>query len=147
MEFINRGGLMFAFTNTPLFLIDTMKEFCEICNLKNLTTSPTCPKEQSLTILDVILVSKPKRFIEYLNCECPSSDFHKVIGGATKQYAPFEKPREIYYRSYKNFDDNEFIRDISNVPFHVGEIFDDVNELSRFTGSLFNWCFKWTCPC
>ena len=99
-------------------------------------TSPTCHKGRSPTILDIILVSQPKRFTESLNCECPLSDFHNIVGGATKQYAPFEKPRKIYYRSYKNFDDNEFIRDISNVPLHVGEIFDDIDDLSWFTSSL-----------
>ena len=115
---------------------DTIKEFCEIYNLKNLITSPTCHKGRSPTILDIILVSQPKRFTESLNCECPLSDFHNIVGGATKQYAPFEKPRKIYYRSYKNFDDNEFIRDINNAPLHVGEIFDDIDDLSWFTSSL-----------
>ena len=115
---------------------DTIKRFCEIYKLKNLMTSPTCYKGQSPTILDIILVSQPKRFTESLNCECPLSDFHNIIGGTTKQYARFEKPRKIYYRSYKKFDDNEFIKDISNVPFHVGEIFDDIDDLSWFTSSL-----------
>ena len=115
---------------------DTIEEFCEIYNLKNLITSPTCHKGRSPTILDIILVSQPKRFSESLNCECPLSDVHNIVGGATKQYAPFQKPRKIYYRSYKNFDDNKFIRDISNVPLHVGEIFDDIDDLSWFTSSL-----------
>ena len=65
---------------------DAIKEFCERCNMKNLITSPTCHKGTSPTILDVILVSQPKRFTEFLNCECPLSDFHNVIGGTTKQY-------------------------------------------------------------
>ena len=115
---------------------DAIKEFCELYDTKNLITSPTCHKGPSPTILDVILVSQPKRFTESLNCECPLSDFHNIIGGATKQNAPFEQPRKIYYRSYKNFDDDEFSHDINNAPFHVGEIFDDIDDLSWFTGSL-----------
>ena len=115
---------------------DAIKEFCELYNMKNLITSPTCHKGPSPTILDVIFISQPKRFTESLNCECPLSDFHNIIGGATKQYAPFEQPRKIYHRSYKNFDDDEFIHDINNAPFHVGEIFDDIDDLSWFTSSL-----------
>ena len=74
--------------------------------MKSLITSPTCHKGPSPAILGVILVSQPKRFTECPRCEYPLSDFHNIIGGATKQYAPFEQPRKIYHRSYDNFDDN-----------------------------------------
>ena len=70
---------------------DAIKEFCELYHMKNLIASPTCHKGPSPTILDVILVSQPKRFTESLNCECPLNDFHNIIGGATKQYEPFEQ--------------------------------------------------------
>ena len=65
---------------------DAIKEFCELYSMKNLITSPTCHKGSPPTILDVILVSQPKRFTESLNCECPLSDFHNIIDGATKQF-------------------------------------------------------------
>ena len=104
--------------------------------MKNLITSPTCHKGPTSTVLDVILVSQPKRYTQSLNCECPLSDFHNIIGGATKQYAPLQQPRKIYYRSYKNFDDNEFINDISYAPFQVGEIFDDIDDSAWFTSNL-----------
>ena len=44
----------------------------------------------------------------------------------------------MYYRnvSYKNFDDKEFIHDISNSPFHVGEVFGDIDDLLCFTSRL-----------
>ena len=80
----------------------------------------------------MILISQPKRFKESLHCEC---DFHNIIGGATKQCAPFEQPHKIYCQSDKNFYDNELIHDISNAPFHAGKIFNDTDDLSWFTSS------------
>ena len=41
-----------------------------------------------------------------------------------------KKPRKNC-RSYKKFDDNEFIKDISNIPFRVGEIFETILMIYR----------------
>ena len=34
----------------------------------------------------------------------------------------------ITYRSYRKFDDDIFKRDIAHAPFHVAEIFDDLDD-------------------
>ena len=39
----------------------------------------------------------------------------------------------MYHRSYKNFDDSEFIHDISDALFHVGEVFNDTDVLPWLT--------------
>ena len=85
---------------------DVIKSFCDIYDLKNLVLSPTCHKGNNPTLLDVILVSKPRRFAKTLNCECILSDFHNFVGAATKKHMPLSEPRRIIYRSYKNFDDD-----------------------------------------
>ena len=81
-------------------------------DMKNLIVAPTCLKGPVPTLLDVILVTKPRRFAGTLNCECILSDFHNFIGAATKKYAPTAEPRKIIYRSYKNFNDLQFIDDV-----------------------------------
>ena len=41
---------------------DVIKSFCDIYDLKNLIVSPTCHKVNTPTLLDVIPVSKRRRF-------------------------------------------------------------------------------------
>ena len=48
------------------------------------------------------------------------------------------KPRKITYRSYKNFDDDQFKSDLSFAPFHVADIFDDIEDTAWFTSKLLN---------
>ena len=70
-----------------------------------------------------------------LNAECPISDFHNIIGAATKRFAPLKTPRQILYR-YKSFNEIDFINYIESAPFHVMDIFDDVDDMAWFTSTL-----------
>ena len=96
---------------------DVMKSLCDIYDLKKSIVSPICHKDNNPTLLGVIFVSKPRRFARTLNCECILSDFHNFIGAATKKHMPLSEPRRIIYRSYKNFDDDAFIKDVTSSPF------------------------------
>ena len=40
------------------------------------------------------------------------------------------------YRSYEIFDDSQFKKDLTQVPFHVAEIFDDIHDSFDFTKKL-----------
>ena len=71
-----------------------------------------------------------------MNYDFCLSDFHNIIGSATRRYAPARKPYQIKYRSFKNFDEIAYTNDISAAPFHVAEIFDDVNDIAWFTSTL-----------
>ena len=44
----------------------------------------------------------------------------------------------ITYRSYRKFDDDIFKRDIAHAPFHVAEIFDDLDDKFWFYETLSN---------
>ncbi len=44
----------------------------------------------------------------------------------------------IKYRSYKQFDDSHFINDLEHTPFHVANIFDDIDDQLWFHNTLFN---------
>ena len=115
---------------------NTIQTFCDVYSLSNLIKSPTCFKGKEPNLLDVILVSNPKRYAGTVNCDCPVSDVHNFIGVATKRHTPLYHPRKIYYRSYKNFDDEKFADDIASAPFHVAEIFDDVDYMSSYVSKL-----------
>ena len=114
----------------------TIADICDLYDLSNLIKQPTCHKGEVPTILDVILVSNKKRYAGVLNTPCNISDFHHIIGTATRRHAPFQKPRQIVYRSYKRLNDDDFREDILNAPFHVCEVFDDVEDMAWFTSKL-----------
>ena len=59
-----------------------------------------------------------------------------MIGAATKRFAPSQNPRKINYRSFHHFNDSDFLYDVSSVPFHVAEIFDDVDDMAWYTSTL-----------
>ena len=113
-----------------------ISELCDTYGLHNLIDQPTCFKGTTPTVIDIILVTNRKKYSGVLNFNCPVSDFHNFIGAATRRFAPIRKPRHIFYRSYKNFDDTDFCKTVLSSPFHVGEIFDDVEDMAWFTSKL-----------
>lgn len=115
---------------------NTIKDFCDMYDLSNIIKDPTCHKGQTPTLLDVILVSNPKRYAGVLNSICNLSDFHNIIGAATRRFAPSMIPRCIFYRSYKHFDESRYINDIAAAPFHVSDIFDNVEDVAWFSSKL-----------
>ena len=45
--------------------------------------------------------------------------------------------RSIVYRLYKSSTEDKFKTDIEKIPFHVCEIFDDINDVTWFHNQLF----------
>ena len=105
-------------------LLDTM----DICGLTNMIKKPTCFKSPEGTLLDVILTASPKRVASVLNVDTAISDFHNLIAFSKKLHVPRTARTPIWYRSYKKFDEECFKYDIVNAPYHVGEIFDDLDD-------------------
>ena len=112
-----------------------IKDLCDYYNLSNLVNKPTCFKGEP-SIIDVILVTNKKKYSGVLNCESHVSDFHSWIGAATKRFAPTQKPSRIKYRSYKNFKESDYCFHVLSAPFHVAEIFNDVEDMAWFTNKL-----------
>ena len=82
------------------------------------------------SLLDVFLTNKPQSFCDFINTDTGISDFHNLTGVISKAYAPQSNRRMITYRSMKNFNQSNFSRDIDLIPFHVCEMFDDVNDVA-----------------
>ena len=106
----------------------TLDRLCNEFSLYNLVKSPTCDKGKNPTLIDVILVSKPRRFTGELNSPCWLSDHHNFICVSTKLCLPPELPKKIYYRSMRNFNDEGYARDLCKLrlPF----LFDGRNVSS-----------------
>lgn len=103
-------------------------DLCVMYNLSNLVVGPTCFKSQNPSAVDVLLSSEPKRFKCSLNTPCSISDFHNFTCVATKLHKCHTLPKTIFYRSYKTFDEENFINDIKNIPFSICDIFDDEDD-------------------
>ena len=103
-------------------------DLCQVFGLKNLITNPTCFKSKCGTLIDPVIVMNPKRFQSPINIHFGYSDFHNLVGCVTKLQVPLQKPMSLEYRSYKNFNVDSFNADVSLIPFHVTEIFEDVDD-------------------
>ena len=81
-------------------------------------------------------MTNPHKYLGTLNSECNISDFHNMIGAATRRFAPSLKPHRIVYRSYKSFNDADFLFDVQCAPFHVMNILDDADDMAWYTSAL-----------
>jgi len=128
------GDLNVNMLNSSHALIDTFN----ILNLKNVIKKPTCFKNiESPTLLDVIITNTPKRLASTVNVDLGISDFHNFVGAATKLGLPPNGPKVITYRSMKHFKEHDFMISVKDAPFHVGEIFDDVNDQMWYFQKVF----------
>ena len=115
-------------TNLDMNHEKSLSDPCVVYNLSNLVDGPTCFKGDKPSSIDVLLSTEPKRFKTPLNSTCSLSDFHNLTCVATKLHKPHIAPKTIYYRSYRNFDDDIFLNDVQNIPFWVGDIFEDEDD-------------------
>ena len=89
--------------------------FLDLYNLKNLVKDKTCFKSiNKPTCIDLFLTNCPKSFQHTKAISAGMSDHHKMIITVMKTTFLKAKPREIIYRSYKNFDKKNFKEDLKN---------------------------------
>ena len=129
-SFVSDNNLYVAIgdLNMNCFTDTTLTDFCEIYDIHNLIKDPTCFKGETPSLLDVVLTNRPKCFANVFNADLGLSDFHNCIGVASKVFAPSHRKRKIIYRRMKNFSQHEFVDDVNQCPFHVADIFDDVED-------------------
>ena len=113
-----------------------LNSVCEMYGMTNIVKSPTCFKGDKPTLIDVVFTNVPKRFQPVDCIDVELSDFHNMVFWATKIYAPVKQERIVLYRSYKKFRESDYLHDLSLAPFHVSEIFDDVNDSYWFCEHL-----------
>ena len=114
--------------NCNMFKPNKLIDICDIFGLTNVIKDATCFKGETPTLVDVILTNKPRSFSDSFNIDLGVSDFHNSIGVASKMFAPTQIKRKIYYRSMRKFNESSFQSDVNNIPFHVCDIFDDIDD-------------------
>ena len=65
------------------------------------------------------MTNKPKSFFKTYITETGLSDYHKLISTFFKFKAPRLKPKVIFYRNYKKFDEKSFLHDLQNKNFFM----------------------------
>ena len=107
--------------------LNKMSEFCDVFDLEDLIRGNTCVTVGHVSSLDVILTNKKHSFKNSGTVATGVSDFHKMV--LTTMRACYEslKPNKIQYRSYKNLNEQNFLRDLENTPFHLCNDLNDKN--------------------
>ena len=94
----------------------------------------------------MLLSNKPGLF-KYAGNYYPSLSDHALIYGILKDRVNANKPKIIAFRSYRNFDSEEFKKQLEVAPWHVGEIFDDIDDQVNFHNGLLNNILEEFAPC
>ena len=103
---------------------------CDTFNLDNIVKQPTCfMKNQTPSLIDVILTNSKTLLCNTANFNCGLSDCHHMIATSLKETCSYVNNKNVTFRSYKNFSDAEFNQELSQVPFHVAHIFDDIDDI------------------
>ena len=106
----------------------SISNFCNQFCLTNTISVPTRVTASTKTLLDVILVSHPERFVSGGTLRLGISD-HDLIYIVRKQRLPKPNVRSIECRSMKNFDEPAFLSSLSDIPWDTAYTFDHVNDI------------------
>ena len=101
--------------------------FCTSFNLSQVINQPTRITETSESLIDVILASN-KNLVKETKVVPSSISDHDLIYAVLNLKRCPQTPTYITTRSYKNYQRDAFIHDLSQVPWHIIETFDDVED-------------------
>ena len=121
------GDLNCNVLNTRDQASQALSNFCSIFNLAQLITQATRVTESSATLLDVILASSTKLVIESNLMPISISD-HDLIYVVLKLKKGRHKEIHLNIRIFRHYDPNLFRQDVSQVPWSVGDVFDEVDD-------------------
>ncbi len=95
---------------------NSVSQICDLFDLKNIITQPTCFKTPRGTLIDVIL-SPDRRHIQAQGVvDIGLSDYHRMVYVVTKNHAPVSQRKQVTYRSFKNLNEKEY-KGPRNSPF------------------------------
>ena len=84
-------------------------------DLKNIVKDKTCFKNpNNPSCIDFFITNKPMSFQNTSTMSTGLSDCHKMVITVLKTTFEKAKPKEIFYRNYKNFDSDNFKLELQN---------------------------------
>ena len=113
-----------------------MSEFCDIYNLQNLITDPTCFKNPTNpSSIDVILTNKSRSFQNSQVIETGLSDHHKMTITVLRSFFPKQAPVTIKYRNYKSFDKSIFHTELN---YMLNDLHTNDTSYEHFESTFMN---------
>ena len=104
---------------------ESIAEFFNLCNLKNLAKQNACFKNSGKpSCIDLILTNFPRSLQNMVTFETGISDFHKLTFVILKQHFPKQKPKINIHRQYQNFCNNYLRIELQNTLLKYG--FNDI---------------------
>jgi len=85
--------------NFNMFQDNILKTIIPPLNLFNIIKEATCFKSESPTLIDVMLVTKRRKFITGFSKNTGISDHHNIIGGILRKHKPAPKTKIISFRN------------------------------------------------
>ena len=111
--------------------------FCNVYNLFSLVKEPTCFKNPcNPSCVDLFLTNRPRSFQNIVTIETGISDFHKMVITVMKVFYKKQKPKIIQYRSYKNFDNQVFQRELNSELLKIDSNNADLSEFTEIFLSI-----------
>jgi hypothetical protein len=118
---------------------NSLLECCNILGLKNLVVGDTCFKSNVPTSIDVILTSNHYMFVnESINVDTGISDFHNLVGCVFKAFVPQRIYKKVQYRSFRKFNETDFLHDLSLIDFNVCTFNTNVDDSFRSYNDMFS---------
>ncbi len=117
---------------------NSVSHICDLFDLRNIITQPTCFKPPRGTLIDVILARNRRHIQAQGVVDTGLSDYHRMVYVVTKNHAPVSERKQVTYRSFKNLNEKEYIKDLEIAPFRIGEIFNDVDDQYFFFSTMYS---------
>ena len=104
-----------------------LRDLKEVNELHCLINEPTRVRANSQTLIDVTFTNNPHRF---KNCGIyiPEISDHSMIYGEMTEKVNKRTTKTLVYRQTKTTDFDNFNKDLLHAPWHVGEVFDDLDD-------------------
>ena len=93
---------------------DKLEELCNTFNLTNFIKSETCYTNNHKSTIDLFFKNKPLSFQGTSSTKTGLSDCHKLISTFMSSFVSRLKPKNVFFRNYKKFDETRFLSDLKN---------------------------------
>ena len=102
-------------------------DLLDIYDLHCLINKATRKTKTSETLLDLILTNNKRTTLTSGVVDTLLSD-HSLVYTVLRSSAPRSRSRKVFSRILKTFNQQNFVRDMQMVPFHIMNLFDDVDD-------------------
>ena len=91
-----------------------LSDFCEMNKFEHLILKPTCFKGLLPSTIDLLLSNHKQSLMRSDVYETGILDHHKMIMSVLRKTFAKGKPKTVFYRCYKNFDQDSFNETLKN---------------------------------